>query len=365
MKRLELVISMKALLENARAVRGRVPENVKICAVVKADAYGHGAAELSRALESERLADAFAVATPEEGRALREAGVKGEILVLGLTDADGAEESVAFALSQAVDDASGLAMLERTAARQGRQAKVQLKVDTGMTRLGVRGAGELNALLKAWEGAPHVHMSGMFTHFCFADGDAAFTRAQFERFEAACAAVRAAGFAPVRHAAASTAMLDEAYQLDMVRLGIALYGTGVKALDGAVRPAQTLRTHPLRVCEIETGETVGYSRAFRAARRTRVMTIPCGYGDGYPRILSGRADVLVNGRRAPVIGNICMDMMMADVTDAGEITPESEVVLLGAQGGERITPDELAQLAETIPYEIMLGFSQRVARRFA
>ena len=102
-----------------------------------------------------------------------------------------------------------------------------------------------------------------------------------------------------------------------------------------------------------------------AARRTRVMTIPCGYGDGYPRILSGRADVLVNGRRAPVIGNICMDMMMADVTDAGEITPESEVVLLGAQGGERITPDELARLAETIPYEIMLGFSQRVARRFA
>ena len=235
----------------------------------------------------------------------------------------------------------------------------------GPLGLGVRGAGELDALLKAWEHAPHVHMSGMFTHFCFADGDAAFTRAQFERFEAACAAVRAAGFAPVRHAAASTAMLDEAYQLDMVRLGIALYGTGVKALDGAVRPAQTLRTHPLRVCEIEAGETVGYSRAFRAARRTRVMTIPCGYGDGYPRILSGRADVLVNGRRAPVIGNICMDMMMADVTDAGEITPESEVVLLGAQGGERITPDELARLAETIPYEIMLGFSQRVARRFA
>ena len=116
MKRLELVISMNALLENARAVRGRVPENVKICAVVKADAYGHGAAELSRALESERLADAFAVATPEEGRALREAGVKGEILVLGLTDADGAEESVALALAQAVDDASSLAMLERAAA---------------------------------------------------------------------------------------------------------------------------------------------------------------------------------------------------------------------------------------------------------
>lgn len=365
MKRLELVISTATLLENARAIRSRVPGGVKLCAVVKADAYGHGAVELSRELSREGLADAFAVATPEEGRALREAGVRGEILVLGLTDADGAEESVAFELAQAVDDASGLAMLERAAVRQGRQARAQLKVDTGMVRLGVRSRAELDALVKAWARAPHVHMSGMFTHFCFADGDAAFTRAQFERFEAACAAVRAAGFTPVRHAAASTAMLEEAYQLDMVRMGIALYGTGVEALNGVVHPAQTLRTHPLRVCEIEAGETVGYSRAFRAERRTRVMTIPCGYGDGYPRLLGGRADVLVNGRRAPVLGNICMDMMMVDVTDVGEVTPESEVVLLGAQGGERIAPDELARLAETIPYEIMLGFSQRVARRFA
>lgn len=365
MKRLELVISMGTLIENARAVRVRVPADVKICAVVKADAYGHGAAELSQALSRERLADAFAVATPEEGRALREAGVKSEIIVLGLTDADGAEESVAFELAQTVDDEIGLALLERAAVRQGRRAYAQLKVDTGMTRLGVRGAEELDVLLKAWKCAPHVHMSGMFTHFCFADGDAAFTQAQLERFEAACVTVRAAGFAPVRHAAASTAMLEEACQLDMVRMGIALYGTGVKALGGIVHPAQTLRTHPLRVCEIEAGETVGYSRAFRADRRMRVMTIPCGYGDGYPRILSGRADVLVNGRRAPVIGNVCMDMMMVDVTDAGEIAPESEVVLMGAQGSERITPDELARLAETIPYEIMLGFSQRVARRLA
>lgn len=365
MKRLELVISKDTLLENARAIRRCVPEGVRLCAVVKADAYGHGAAELSSALSREGLADAFAVATPEEGRALREAGVKDEILVLGLTDADGAEESVALGLAQTVDDAIGLAMLERAAVRQGRQARAQLKIDTGMTRLGVRGTEELSALLKAWTRAPHVCMSGMFTHFCFADGDAAFTRTQLARFEAACAAVRAAGFAPVRHAAASTAMLEKAYQLDMVRMGIALYGTGVRALDGVVHPAQTLRTHPLRVCEIEAGETVGYSRAFRAERRMRVMTIPCGYGDGYPRILSGRADVLVNGRRAPVIGNVCMDMMMADVTEAGEISPESEVVLMGAQGGERITPDELARLAETIPYEIMLGFSQRVARRFA
>ena len=200
MKRLELVISTATLLENARAIRSRVPGGVKLCAVVKADAYGHGAVELSRELSREGLADAFAVATPEEGRALREAGVRGEILVLGLTDADGAEESVAFELAQAVDDASGLAMLERAAVRQGRQARAQLKVDTGMVRLGVRSRAELDALVKAWARAPHVHMSGMFTHFCFADGDAAFTRAQFERFEAACAAVRAAGFTQIGRA---------------------------------------------------------------------------------------------------------------------------------------------------------------------
>ena len=157
-------------------------------------------------------------------------------------------------------------------------------------------------------------------------------------------------------------MLNEKYQLDMVRAGIALYGVGDGEIKPLVHPAQTLMTHPVRLFKIEKGDKVGYSMKFVAQRDTIVMTVPCGYGDGYPRILSGRAEALVNGKRVKLIGNICMDMLMADVTDAGQIDERTEVVLMGVQGDERITPDELSYLSQTIPYEIMLGFSNRVEK---
>ena len=146
----------------------------------------------------------------------------------------------------------------------------------------------------------------------------------------------------------------------MVRPGIVLYGTGVPALADALTPAQTLSTRPIRLQRIQPGDTVGYGRTFTAKRETLVMTLPIGYGDGYPRILGNRASVLVKGRRAPLIGRVCMDMVMADVTDIPGVTLEDEVVLLGRQGEARITPDELAELAQTIPYEIMLGFASRI-----
>ena len=151
---------------------------------------------------------------------------------------------------------------------------------------------------------------------------------------------------------------------DMVRAGIALYGGCMPELGGALQYAQTLVTRPVRIETIQPGDTVGYGRTFRAGRETVVMTLPIGYGDGYPRILSNRADVLVRGQRARVIGRVCMDMLMADVTDIPGVTTADEVVLLGAQGAQRITPDELAERAETIPYEIMLGFSPRVRREY-
>ena len=159
-------------------------------------------------------------------------------------------------------------------------------------------------------------------------------------------------------------MLRPEYQHDMVRAGIALYGGCMPELGNALQYAQTLATRPIRIETIQPGDTVGYGRTFRAERETVVMTLPIGYGDGYPRILSNRADVLVRGQRARVIGRVCMDMLMADVTDIPGVTTADEVVLLGAQGAQRITPDELAERAETIPYEIMLGFSPRVRREY-
>ena len=205
-------------------------------------------------------------------------------------------------------------------------------------------------------------MTGIFTHFCAADSDAAFTEMQNARFAAALDAVRAAGFSPVAHAAATTAMMDPRYQYDYVRAGIGLYGTLLPELDGKLKYAQTLATRPVRIERIGMGESIGYSRSFYAPRDMRVMTVPIGYGDGYPRALSNRAPALVCGRRARVVGNVCMDMLMLDVTDIPQADMNSEVVLMGAQGAERITPDELAEIAGTIPYEIMLGFSQRVPR---
>ena len=352
-------ISTGAIAANARQVRARLPERVRMMCVVKADAYGHDAARTAKKLLSAG-ADAFAVAIVEEARALRGAGIEGMILVLGGAGEESLREAVRVGASQAVYAPWMLEVMQDEASRCGVRAKAHLKIDSGMSRVGVRGDADLAAMLDCWRRCPDVEMEGMFTHFCAADSDPEFTALQNNRFAEALEQVRGAGYAPIAHAAASTALMDPALQYDMVRPGIVLYGTGVPALADALTPAQTLSTRPIRLQRIQPGDTVGYGRTFTAQRETLVMTLPIGYGDGYPRILGNRAPVLVKGRRAPLIGRVCMDMVMADVTDIPGVTLEDEVVLLGRQGEARITPDELAELAQTIPYEIMLGFASRI-----
>ncbi|MGN0803439.1 MAG: alanine racemase [Candidatus Faecivicinus sp.] len=358
-------ISLGTLVNNATALRARVSENVKMLCVVKADAYGHGALPFAKELERIGIADAFAVAIVEEARALREGGVQGMIVILGGGCEDSLREAVRVKASQAVYTPEALEVLEDEACRLGVTAKAHLKVDSGMSRIGVRSVEELEALLKKWSECPHVEMEGCFTHFCVADSEPDFTARQDEVFNAMLDRIRAAGYRPIAHAAASTAMLDARYQHDMVRAGIGLYGSCMPEMGGEIQHAQTLSTRPVRIERIQAGDTVGYGRTYRADRETVVMTLPIGYGDGYPRILSNRADVLVHGRRASIIGRVCMDMLMADITDIPGVTLDDEVVLMGRQGDERITPDELADLAETIPYEIMLGFLPRIPRVIA
>ena len=333
--------------------------------VVKADAYGHGSVEAAR-LMRRAGADAFAVAIAEEAHQLRDAGVREPILILGGGGESALRSAVAADAAQAVFAPEMLDVLEDEARRRGVRAKAHLKIDSGMSRIGVREDTALDALLAHWrESCPDVEMEGIFTHFCVAESDPAFTAEQNRRFGAALGRVRAAGFAPIAHAAATSAMAGSDFQYDMIRAGIGLYGTLAPGLEGKLAYAQTLSAYPVRIQEIRAGESVGYGRTFVAQRDSRILTVPIGYGDGYPRILSNRADALVCGRRARIAGNVCMDMLMLDVTDIPEASMESEVVLMGAQGGERITPDELAQLAGTIPYEIMLGFSPRVRRCYA
>lgn len=352
-------INIAAIAANARAIRARVPERVRMMCVVKANAYGHDSVRTAKKL-LDAGADAFAVAIVEEAEALRGAGIDSMILVLGGAGEDSLRRAVRAGVSQAVYTPRMLEIMQDEAARCGKRALAHLKIDTGMSRIGVRDGEDLSAMLAWWRRCPDVDMEGVFTHFCAADTDPEFTSRQNERFSEALALVREAGFSPIAHAAASTAMLDPALQYDMVRPGIVLYGSGVPELADALTWAQTIVTRPIRLQWIAAGDTVGYGRTFTAGRDTLVMTLPIGYGDGYPRILGNRASVLVRGRRAPLIGRVCMDMVMADVTEIPGVDMDDEVVLLGGQGNERITPDELAELAETIPYEIMLGFGARL-----
>jgi len=364
MRQTIMKVYMDALEENVRVIRESIPERVKLMCVVKANAYGHDSIRATLKLW-QAGADAFAVAIVEEARVLRNAGISCPILILGGAGDGSLREAVRIDASQAVYEPWALEVLQSEARRLGVKAKVHLKVDSGMSRIGVRSMEELEELLQVWERCPDVEMEGCFTHFCAAEDDEDFTEKQNEAFARMLNRVRGAGFSPIAHAAASSAMLDPRYQHDMVRAGIGLYGSCMPRMGQALRNAQTLITRPVRIERIQAGDTVGYGRAFRAERETTVMTLPIGYGDGYPRILSNRADVLVHGRRAPIVGRVCMDMLMADITDIPGVTTRDEVVLMGRQGDECITPDELAERAETIPYEIMLGFLPRVPREIA
>ncbi len=359
-----LRVSGAALTENLALIRRHLAGKARMMAVVKADAYGHDLIRTAR-LELAAGADQLAVAIAEEGIQLREAGVKAPVLVLGGASADGLRAAVQNHLAQAVYEPEALVLLQKEAARLDTVAHAHLKIDTGMTRIGIRGEKALEEMLAAFKDNPRVKLEGVFTHFAAADDDPEFTRAQNAQFVKAVAHIRALGYKPIAHAAASEATLrDSTLWHDMVRPGIALYGGSVRHLLPGLTPAQTLSCYPVRIARVPAGETIGYGRTFKVERDSLILTLPIGYGDGYPRLLSNRAHALVRGRRAPLVGRVCMDMIMVDATDIPEMTMDDPVVLLGAQGTERITPDELAMLTGTIPYEIMLGFSPRVARVF-
>ncbi len=363
-RRTILRVSGAALAENAKLIRRHLAGKARMMAVVKADANGHDLIRTAK-LELASGADQLAVAISEEGVALRDAGVKAPILVLGGSAPEGLQAAVESHLAQSVYEPEAISRLQKAAERLDTVAHAHLKIDTGMTRIGVRGEKSLEKMLQCFKDNPRVKLEGVFTHFAAADSDPEYTRAQNAQFVKAVASIRASGFKPIAHAAASEALLlDSTLWHDMVRPGIALYGASVRHLLPGLTPAQTLTTYPVRIATLPAGETVGYGRTFKTERDSLIMTLPIGYGDGYPRLLSNRAHVLVRGRRAPLVGRVCMDMIMVDVTDIPDVSMADPVVLMGAQDAERITPDELAMLTGTIPYEIMLGFTQRVTRVF-
>jgi alanine racemase len=361
-------IDLAAIAANVDLACRLAGPGVQVMAVVKADAYGHGVVPVaSTALTAG--ATWLGVAIPEEAIPLRLAGLTCRIQVLGPIPPGQADLVAAYDLDQCVCDLAQAEALDRAARAHGRRLSIHLKVDTGMRRVGLR-PGEVCGVAEKLSGLPSVRLVGLMTHFADAEAnEPEFAREQLGRFAEVAHALSAVpqGGMPLRHAANSAALLflPEA-RLDLVRPGIMLYGYDPRGRGGLthprLRPALRLRTAIGQIQAVPRGQSISYGRTFVAPRDIRVATLPVGYADGLGRLLSNRGQVLIRGRRVPIVGRVCMDMTMVDVTDVPEVAVGDEAVLIGRQGTEEISADEVADLQGTISYEILSRIGPRVPR---
>ncbi|HJP66033.1 MAG TPA: alanine racemase [Actinomycetota bacterium] len=357
------VVDLEAIRHNVRAVR---PASAEVMAVVKADGYGHGALPVARAA-LEAGASWLGVALVEEGIELRDAGVTAPILVLTELPPGSEPAAVAAGLTPALYTQQGLAALAARAHDADRPIGVHVKLDTGMHRVGLP-PDQAEAFVRgAVDGG--LEFEGLWTHLATAERpDDPFTRRQLATFGSVSEQLAAAGLVPrYRHVANSAAImaLPETH-LDLVRLGVSLYGLspgpGVFGSD-RLRPALSFRTEVAMAKRVAAGEAVSYGLRYRLARTSTIATIPVGYADGFPRALTGNGQVLIRGRRYPVAGTVCMDQFMVDCGD-DPVEAGDEVVLIGSQGDERITADEVAEWMDTINYEVVCAISRRVPREY-
>lgn len=355
-----LQIDWQAIAGNVRLLRRAYGPDVQIMAPVKANGYGHGAIQAANTV-LQSGADRLAVAMVDEAMELRAAGICAPILILGASTAGAVQEAVRHDVAMALQCPQQAGEMRRAAQKMGKPALAHIQIDTGMSRLGAKGEDELQALLQAIGQDGLIRVEGVFSH-CFDGCNQTRCTQQQALFLRALRQVQSARHRPIAHIAATEAsLLWPELRMDCVRPGIAIYGGCQEILPG-LKWAMRLVARPVRLQWIEPGETVGYGGDFCARRPTRIMTVPVGYADGYPRLLGGRGFALVCGKRVPVVGRVCMDMLMLDVTDVPEADMTDEVVLLGEQGREAIWPDEMAGWAQTISYEIITGFHERIAR---
>jgi alanine racemase len=359
-------IDHEALRSNLRQIRDKVGSRVKILCMVKANGYGHGAAEISQTLVGAG-ADAFGVATLEEAVQLRQAGIQALLIVLAGVFPDQLDTFVEHKLSPVVYDPLSLKALDHESSRRQVQLGVHLKIDTGMGRLGFL-AAEADQWIAAIKQTESLRIKGVFSHFSHAEsvqGD--YTRKQLESFKRVLGQLRSASVIPdLVHLAnsAATITLPSAY-FDMVRPGLILYGVypspNMKE-QIHLQPVLSWKTKILQLKNVPSGTSVSYGQTYVTKRESLIATLPVGYADGYPRLLSNRGEALVRGQRAPIAGRVCMDLTMIDVTDIRNVRQGDEVVLLGHQGGAEITADEFAAWANTISYEILTSIGTRVPR---
>ncbi len=351
--RTSLIVDLQKFVHNIRKVKARLPQGVKFLAVVKADGYGHGAVALSNVAKEEGV-DYFGVATAAEAIELRESGIRTPILLLGEpTDWERIKTIIYYGITLMVYSEEFLNELLRVTGTYKKKVKVHLKVDTGMTRLGVK-AEDAVAFAKKIKADPYLELEGLATHLADADNeDVSYSKKQIETFEKVISDLSKAGIEiPIKHAANSAGTVNHLRPFfDMVRVGIDLY-RGIMSFTAKV----------LYVREIESEEHVGYCLTYKSDKSMRVAVISVGYADGYSRALSNKGRVLLNGKSCPIVGNVCMDMIMVAIPDDLEVSVGNDAVLIGSQLDEEITVNEIAQRVGTIEYEVMTSIGKRVAR---
>ena len=362
-------VDLDAIRFNFLQAKQHIGEGVKLMAVIKADAYGHGSVPVMRTIDD--LADGYGVASAREALTLREAGCGKLILILGYVTPEWYPDMIEHEITLAVFTEEMARELSDEAVAQGRKAMVHIKLDTGMNRIGLAPTKESVATVKKIAAMPGIEITGMFTHFACSDQkDKAPMLAQFERYQTFAGWLAEEGIEiPVKHAANSAAIMDMPQtHMDMVRCGITLYGLyPSEEMDPSgypLKPALSWRSRVSYVKTVPAGEKIGYGGTYETTEPRVVATIPVGYADGYSRAQSNRARVLIRGKSCPILGRVCMDQFMVDVTDVPGVCVGDDVTLLGRDGEEYISAEEMGALSESFNYEVICDIGSRVPRLY-
>ena len=364
-------IDLDAVLFNFESMRANISPDCKITAVIKADGYGHGSVQIAQLMEPYPYMWGFAVAAADEAMRLRMSGIRKPVMLLGYAFEESYAELIRADVRICVFDYETAEAVSNAAFDVDKKAVIHLALDTGMSRIGFRDDDASVETIARIAKLPNIVIEGLFTHFARADEvSIAPAVRQLERYKAFAEKVKRAGVRiPIHHVSNSAGIIRmKEANMDMVRAGITVYGllpsSDVETDVVPLRPVMSLKSHISFVKDIEAGDEVSYGGTYKAGDRRRVATIPVGYADGYPRMLSGKGYVLIRGRKAPILGRVCMDQFMVDVTDINGASRGDEVVLLGRQGDYIITAEELGDLSGRFNYELVCDINKRVPRNY-
>lgn len=365
--RVQANIDLDAIYTNLATIKKQIKDGTKLMAVIKADGYGHGAVPIAKAVD--HLVDAYGIAIVEEGIPLRKSGISKPLLILGFSPAAMYQQIIQYQLTQTVFQYNMAKQLSDEAVRLNQNAKIHIKLDTGMSRIGFKDNEESFYEILKISQLPNIEITGMFTHFACADIlDKTSSQLQMKRFMAFAHKLEEGGIQiPTKHISNSAGIIDMSEaNLDMVRSGITTYGLypsdEVQKNNLLLTPAMEIKTNVVFVKEVEAGVGIGYGSSFVTTRQTKVATIPVGYADGYPRALSNKGRVLIHGQSAPIIGRVCMDQFMVDVSHIEQVKEGDVVTLVGRDQRELITVEELAEMSYSFNYEFVCNISKRVPR---